>query len=266
MASLVEIVDPGESSYCVGELKPMREIINANMICALKNESPIIVKPSFSNLKRLPLSSDSPLSAICFQNPMYTMTYGMLEAKEDNLTNPITVFATGNHLMTGEGFVTIKDRVTPKKSYQTFNEILDMPIEYSTPFVAVEDPTGIDVDKGSITDTIKDMSKHVKFSNDDDIEDEFEDENDLFQDGDVGEVNLYEDDNLEIDLGDDIDLGILSNEDMPEGNNTNDDDTDLDDLDMEDINIDDIFDDDNPSDVDIQDQPTGSSPKKHAAW
>lgn len=85
MLKKVEVTDPGDSLYVVGDSITRHELAEANSELKAQNLNPVLVKPLLLGITKASLTTESFISAASFQETTKVLTQATLEGKKDEL-------------------------------------------------------------------------------------------------------------------------------------------------------------------------------------
>ena len=105
MLKKVEVVNPGDSMYVVGDTMTKGEFEEANEKLVADGEEPIVVRPMLLGITKASLSTDSFISAASFQETTKVLTQGALEGKRDRLRGLKENIIMGRLIPAGSGIV-----------------------------------------------------------------------------------------------------------------------------------------------------------------
>ena len=105
MLKKVEVTDPGDSTYVVGDSMTKGEFEEANEELLAAEEAPIVASPMLLGITKASLSTDSFISAASFQETTKVLTQGALEGKKDQLRGLKENIIMGRLIPAGSGIV-----------------------------------------------------------------------------------------------------------------------------------------------------------------
>ncbi len=105
MLQKVEVVDPGDSTYLVGELIDRREHDALNIALEQKGERPVVANPVLQGITKASLQTESFVSAASFQETTRVLTEAAVEGKTDHLRGLKENVIVGRLVPAGTGSV-----------------------------------------------------------------------------------------------------------------------------------------------------------------
>ena len=118
MCQKVQILDPGDSDYTVGELINYNLALTRNAELLSKNQKPILFKRVVTGISKAALSTDSWLAAASFQETSRVLVDAVISGRKDYLVGLKENVILGQVIPAGTGFDPQKHQV-----YETMDEI-----------------------------------------------------------------------------------------------------------------------------------------------
>jgi DNA-directed RNA polymerase subunit beta' len=104
MLKKVSVLDPGETSFLVGEQVDKPRFMDENIACMAKGQKPAMAEPLVLGITQASLSTDSFISAASFQETTKVLTEASLLGKEDYLRGLKENVIVGRLIPAGTGF------------------------------------------------------------------------------------------------------------------------------------------------------------------
>jgi DNA-directed RNA polymerase subunit beta' len=105
MLQKVEIIEPGDSSFIVGDIVDRLEVINANLRLDAENKKQVKYEVVLQSITRASLQTDSFISAASFQETTKILTDSALMSKKDKLEGLKENIIIGRLIPAGTGFL-----------------------------------------------------------------------------------------------------------------------------------------------------------------
>ena len=112
MCNKVQIIDPGESEYTIGDMVPYPVVIKKNEELAGEGKKIVVFKRAVNGISKASLSTDSFLSAASFQETSRVLVEAVLSGRKDNLTGLKENVILGQLIPAGTGYT--QDRIDAK--------------------------------------------------------------------------------------------------------------------------------------------------------
>lgn len=128
MLKKVSVVDPGDTSFLIGEQVEKRTFMEENELAIQKQGKPATAQPLVLGITQASLSNESFISAASFQETTKVLTEGAMRAKIDYLQGLKENVIVGRLIPAGTGFrpymnLDIKVPEQPEKSETYWNEL-----------------------------------------------------------------------------------------------------------------------------------------------
>jgi DNA-directed RNA polymerase subunit beta' len=121
MCSRVQIIDPGESDFIIGDLVGLSVIIAQNKTLAKQDKKMISFRRVVTGISRASLSTESFLSAASFQETARVLVEAVISGRRDNLLGLKENVILGQLIPAGTGFD--ENKVLQAELQEEFEEL-----------------------------------------------------------------------------------------------------------------------------------------------
>ena len=124
MFSRVQIENPGDSSFVMGDIVSKASVVDANVTLAAEGKIPAQYTQLLLGITKVSIWSDSWLSAASFQDTTRVLISAAISGRADRLHGLKENVIIGRKIPVGTGARNLSDEPTPEDEYETDEELV----------------------------------------------------------------------------------------------------------------------------------------------